>query len=295
MNQSFEESYNGPLIENSLFQLPIEEIGPLFCFGNDGRTTNETQKIQKINSAPEKKEVIQKDNMNKTNTEKINDNNNMLKRKRKLGRRTNEEKENQKIDEENAKDYHTKYRKDNLQKKIKHISIYSCFKYVNEILKNIYDINSSKDKLNYQLLKLDHYLTKETKVEFNKSMLENTMKWILTNQVSTKYKKFPGKQNQYLLEDSLLKCTAEDKKKLELLLNMKYKDYLDLYRGNKPEYKDMFKGLVTFEQYCKSDDFIKSYSDHENYKKCLEEYLNGYEKILENTRQRKPKKKKDLN
>ena len=38
------------------------------------------------------------------------------------------------------------------------------------------------------------------------------MKWILTNQVSTKYKKFPGKQNQYLLEDSLLKCTAEDKK-----------------------------------------------------------------------------------
>ena len=121
------------------------------------------------------------------------------------------------------------------------------------------------------------------------------MKWILTNQVSTKYKKFPGKQNQYLLEDSLLKCTAEDKKKLELLLNMKYKEYLDLYRGNKPEYKDMFKGLVTFEQYCESDDFIKSYSDHENYKKSLEEYLNGYEKILENTRQRKPKKKKDLN
>ena len=36
-------------------------------------------------------------------------------------------------DEENAKDYHTKYRKDNLQKKIKHISIYSCIKYVNEI------------------------------------------------------------------------------------------------------------------------------------------------------------------
>ena len=49
MNQSFEESYKDPLIENSLFQLPIEEIGPLFCFGNDGRTTNETQKIQKTN------------------------------------------------------------------------------------------------------------------------------------------------------------------------------------------------------------------------------------------------------
>ena len=212
MNQSFEESYKDPLIENSLFQLPIEEIGPLFCFGNDGRTTNETQKIQKTNLAPEKKEVIQKDNMNKTNTEKVNDNNNMLKRKRKLGRRTNEEKENQKIDEKNAKDYHTKYRKDNLQKKIKHISIYSCFKYVNEILKNIYDINSSKDKLNYQLFKLKYYLKEETKVEFNKSLLESTMKWILTNQVSTKYKKFPRNQNQYLLEDSLLKCTEEDKK-----------------------------------------------------------------------------------
>ena len=150
--------------------------------------------------------------MNKTNTEKINDNNNMLKRKRKLGRRTNEEKENQKIDEENAKDYHTKYRKDNLQKKIKHISIYSCFKYVNEILKNIYDINSSKNKFDFQLIKLKYDLTEETKVEFNKSLLENTMKWIYTNKQSTKCKKYDSKHNKYLLEDSLLKCTEEDKK-----------------------------------------------------------------------------------
>ena len=169
MNQSFEESYNDPLIENSLFQLPIEEIGPLFRFGNDGRTINETQKIQKTNLAPEKKEVIQKDNMNKTNTEKVNDNNNMLKRKRKLGRRTNKEKENQKIDE-NAKDYHTKYRNDNLQKKIKHISIYSGFNYVNDILKNIYDISLSKNKFDFQLIKLKYDLTEETKVEFNKSL-----------------------------------------------------------------------------------------------------------------------------
>ena len=71
--------------------------------------------MEKINSIPEKKEKIKNDNINEINTEKTNENI-MLNKKRKLGRRTNKEKENQRTDE-NDKKCHNKYSNDNLQKK----------------------------------------------------------------------------------------------------------------------------------------------------------------------------------
>ena len=84
------------------------------------------------------------------------------------------------------------------------------------------------------------------------------MKWILSQKISSKFKKYDPNHNKTLLEKSPLICNEEDKNKLELLLNMKYIDYLDFYRGNKPEYNQIFEGLVTFEQYCQSDDFLKT-------------------------------------
>ena len=55
------------------------------------------------------------------------------------------------------------------------------------------------------------------------------MKWILTNQASSKYKKYDINHNQNLLEKSILDCTEEDKRKLELLLNMIYIEYLNFF------------------------------------------------------------------
>ena len=290
INQSFDESYNDPLKANGLCPLTTNEIRSLLNLENDYRITNEIHPMEKINSIPEKKVKIKNDNINEINTEKTNENI-MLNKKRKLGRRTNKEKENQRTDE-NDKKCHNKYSNDNLQKKIKHISINSGFNFVNDILKHIYNKNQSKKKFSHQLIKLNYKKIYNTKVEFNRSFLENTIKWIFTNKVSSKYKKYDSNHNQILLEESLLKCNKEDKEKLELFLNMKYIEYLDYYRGNKPEYNEIFQGLVTFEQYCKSDDLIKTYSDHENYKKSLEDYLNGYEKKLKDVRPRKPKTRK---
>ena len=216
----------------------------------------------------------------------------MLNKKRKLGRRRNEEKENQNNDAVNNY-HHDKYGNDNILKKIKHISIYSCFNFINETLEKIYNKYPTKKKFEHQLIKLDHAIIKDTKVEINKSILDNSMKWIITNKTSSKYKKYDGNHNKTLLEKSLLDCNEEDKNKLELMLNMKYKEFLDFYRGNKPEYNQIFEGLVTFEQYYKSENFLKDNQDHENYKKELEKYLNNYEKILKDIKGRKLKKSKN--
>lgn len=291
-SQSFGECFRDASITNSLFPLVMMENELPLNLRNDFITSNETHQIPRINSTPERNDEAQNNNINVSNVENVNANNNMLNKKRKLGRRSNEEKENQNRDEDNEI-YHDKYSNDNLLKKIKRISIYSCFKFINEILKNIYNTFPKKKKFEHQLIKLKQGIIQDTKVETNKYILDNTMKWILSNKISSKCKKYDKYHNRILLEKSLLVCNEEDKNKLELLLNMKYIDYLDFYRGNKPEYDKIFKGLVTFEQYCKSDDFLNNHQDHENYKKELENYLNNYEKKLKDIKPRKPKKIKN--
>ena len=291
-SQSFGECFRDPSITNSLFPLVMMENELPLNLRNDFITSNETHQIPRINSTPKRNDEAQNNNINVSNVENVNANNNMLNKKRKLGRRSNEEKENQNRDEDNEI-YHDKYSNDNLLKKIKRISIYSCFKFINEILKNIYNTFPKEKKFEYQLITLKQGIIQDTKVETNKYILDNTMKWILSNKISSKCKKYDKYHNRILLEKSLLVCNEEDKNKLELLLNMKYIDYLDFYRGNKPEYDKIFKGLVTFEQYCKSDDFLNNHQDHENYKKKLENYLNNYEKKLKDIKPRKPKKIKN--
>ena len=290
-NQSYNDFFRDSSITNSLFPLTIIENEPLLNIRNDFKTSNETHQDQRINSTSERNDEIKNDNINESKEENIN-NNIMLNKKRKLGRRSKEEKENQ-INDVANNNYHDKYRNDNLLKKIKHISIYSCFNFINEILKKIYNTFPKQKKFEHQLITLKHLIIKETKVEINKFVLDNTMKWILSQKISSKFKKYDPNHNKTLLEKSPLICNEEDKNKLELLLNMKYIDYLDFYRGNKPEYNQIFEGLVTFEQYCQSDDFLKNNPDYENYKKELENYLNNYENKLNEIKGRKSKKSKN--
>ena len=55
------------------------------------------------------------------------------------------------------------------------------------------------------------------------------------------------------------------------------------------------KKLMTFEKYCESDEFKKKYSDSEEYKLCLKNYLYNYEEKLKSTKERKPRKKRNNN
>ena len=224
----------------------------------------------------------------------LKENHTMLNRKRKIGRRSNEEKL---INNNNHEKYHDKYRYDNILNKIKHISIEPCFNFVNNIMKNTYKNNVSKKnpKFEHQLIKIDYNLIKDVKVDFNRYIAKQTMKSILTSKKCKKYTKYDDDHNQKRIEECLIDCNEEDRKKLELLLNMTYLEYLDFYCGKKTEYNDILNGLMTFEKYCESDEFKKKYSDSEEYKLCLKNYLYNYEEKLKSTKERKPRKKRNNN
>ena len=282
-NENLFDSINKFFCSNDSFFSKENEYEFLLGNENINNTNIYTQKTPKINFDP--------DIFNEENNLRLN--NTTINKKRKRGRRKKEEKEKEKNEDDQI--YHDKYQKDNILRKIKHISIESCFNYVNDILKKIYKMQIPKTKLKfeYQLIKLNHELVKDIKIDVNRFIAKQTIKWILTNNKCTKFKRYDNNHNKILIEKSLKKCSEQDRKKLELLFNMSFSEYLELYCGKKNEYSDILEGLITFEQYCNSDDFKEKNPDHEQYKECLKDYLYNFENYLKVARERKPRKKRD--
>ena len=86
MKQSNNYFFRDHSFTNSSFPLTIIENESLLNIRNDFKTSNETHQNQRINSTPERNDEIQNDNINESNHIRVN-NNKMLNKKRKLGRR----------------------------------------------------------------------------------------------------------------------------------------------------------------------------------------------------------------
>lgn len=257
-------------------------------------TKNETNNDLNIN---EESHIPQEKNNNENRDNNANDNiynddSILLNKKRKLGRKKKEEKNNI-IDNNNC---HTKYRKDNLQRKLKYISIDSCFKYINEyLLDKIYcQKYNSRKEYEYRLIKINHELIRNIKTDYNKKLLEQKMRWIFTQTKCKKFKNYEDNHNEFLIKKCLIDSQGDDKLKLELLFNMTYSEYLDFYCGKKKEYKDILNKIITLEQYCESEEFKKMHPDYDKYKKELKNYAHEYKNILYKTNERRPKKNKKL-
>lgn len=216
-----------------------------------------------------------------------NDNNILLNKKRKLGRKKN----NDKKYNENS---HDKYSRDNLQRKIKHLAIESCINYINEkILGKIYENNYTPFKKDeFRLIKIDHNIIKNIKADYNRMLNKQTIKWICTQKKCKKYKNYEDNHNKILIEKGLKDSSGEDKKKLEVLLNMTFLEYLDIFSGKNTENNINLTGLMTLENYCETYDFKAKNPDHEEYKQYLKKYCHDYENILNKIKERKTKKKK---
>lgn len=314
-------SYNRPFNMNDSFNKLYEDCSDVNIKDNiDEPNLNKEERIIRIvesngntcfdsnsyvvdNSESNKQKVLEKEQERKIedifgkNIEDKKTNNSFLNKKRKTGRKKDEEKKTKKDNDQNC---HDKYSKDNLNRKTKHISIGACLNYINEkILDKIY-INkyNSRKTSQYRLIKIDHSLIKNIKKDFNEELLEKNIKWIFTRDKCKKYKQYENNHNEILIENSLKDVTGELKEKLEQILNMAYLDYLNYYCGNINDYKDIFEGLITLDQYIESEDFKKEHpEDHEQYKENLKIYCCNYQNILKQTngRNSKPKKKTTQN
>ena len=168
---------------------------------------------------------------------------------KKCGRKTKESKET---------GFHNKYSDDNITRKIKSKTFKKIINYINSI------INNQKGKLLY----LSSDQVKQSKVDYNKKLLNKTLKDILSYNISGKYTNYKPQHNKYIIEE-LLKEDEEKRIFYKSLLNLTLLDCINHLRG------DIFikelKGLGTL------DDMIHDLSEGIKYKQMFRYYFLNFE------------------
>ena len=201
-----------------------------------------------------------------------------FKEKKKLGRKI---KSNECLGE------HNKFSDDNIQMKLKNGILKSIFKFINIKIKMVYS-NKDKSSLNkMQLLKLKQKSKESTKAEYNKNLLNRTLKSIFSEEVSGKYLRYNPNHNKDLIKKLITDKDEEKRDIFNKLFNLTFMDCLNYFRGS--HFLKELNGMNQFEQYLKE---LKLGNNDEMYKNVLKYYLVNYEREVMNRKERNRHKRK---
>ena len=206
----------------------------------------------------------------------IDEENNLLKNKRK------------REPEKKAIKTHSKYSYDNLKRKCKHLIIENVMKFVNKKIYEEYNGNLNKGIFKKELVKLNQSQKKNSSAEFNKLFLNKTIKEILSQKITKKIKFLSEDHNKNMIN----KILEEKKDKFESLFKLTFIECLDHFIGNKQI--EELKGLTLFSEL--KEQIIKKYEkDGELYYNNLEIFFKQFEKRINNAKPRKKSKSNNSN
>jgi hypothetical protein len=157
---------------------------------------------------------------------------------------------------ENIKGEHTKNATDNIERRIKNYFYDSTLDSANEKIK-IYNQSQNGDGVYPQLKDIDSQIKKQSSKNENEKLLDNTVKDMLCEKISSKYKKFPEDYNKKIIDKIYQEGKAEEvinflNQKVLLLYNRFIED--DKERGN-------FKPLTYYIERMKEkekDDYLET-------------------------------------
>ena len=200
-----------------------------------------------------------------------------FKEKKKLGRK-------KKLEEGLGE--HNKFSDDNILRKIRSAILNSVLIFINKTIQTIYsnlDKNSLKD---IQLFKLSKKTFEKGKAEYNKQLLNKTLKSIFSEDISSKYSRYSQKHNKNIIDNLINEKDEIKREYFNKIFSLTFKDCLNHFRGS-VIIKEL-NGLKNFEQY-----FIDSKlgNDKEMFKKVLKYFLFNYEKEILNKKERNRIKK----
>lgn len=289
--ESFNPNFNSTLFEPDLDDSFSEKQGQtinllsLDDLGNKSLINLHFLDNKKIdtNLSPQKKESSNSSNNISNKFDSIS----KEKEKSKFGRKRKREKEKQL---KNNRKVHDRNRRDNIQRKVKHIIIDSSLSLTNQLLRKIHINKQSEKKFDYQLIKINYKLIENIKAEDDVDFTNKTLKWIFCQKKSTKYKKYEKNHNANLIETSLNDSNTEDNQLLELILNMTFLEYMEFYIEKKYECIETLKGLKTFDEYCEINNSKEKKPDDEKYIQLLKDYAYNYIDNINKIKKRNPKR-----
>ena len=187
---------------------------------------------------------------------------------------------------------HNKYSDDNIIRKIKKAVLNNTMEYINEKIFEIYsDIckSSLKEK---RLLKMKQGAYEKGRANYNKSFLNQSLKLLFSEEISTKYTKHSPQHNKNTIEMLINEEDVDKRSAFLKLFSLTFRDCLNHFRGT--AYIEELDGMIIFEEYCKILG-LNGNEDKYKYKKLLEYFLMNYEELIMAKKQRNLRKEKKNN
>jgi hypothetical protein len=197
------------------------------------------------------------------NNIEISNEKNMLRIKRKRGRK--------KLNSINNKE-HNKFSQDNLFRKIKYLIFTSLRKYDNDVICKVYNNNIGRGIFTKQIFKINHEQIFSSDTIFNRNLLDKTQGEIFSENITTKFSNYPLSHNKDVIE-ALLNESDEEKRKIFIkLFNKTFLECIQHIRGSKK-----ISELEGLEKVFKKE--MNELHEETNYINELKNLLNNYEEI----------------
>ena len=175
---------------------------------------------------------------------------------------------------------HTKFSYDNLKRECKHLVIENVINFVNKKIAEVYEGNIGNGIITKKLLKLNQSQKINSDVEFNKLFINKSLKEILSQNITKKYKLFGQDHNKKVIE----KIIVEKKSEFEKLFNITFIECLDHFIGNKKI--EVLNGFTLFNEL--KENIVKKNKDEGiSYYENLEIFLKEFEKRINDSKPRK--------
>jgi len=271
-----------------------KNIVPEFSHSEDENFFNYYQKYEKpinsnINNNNNKENLFEKNSLLNV---KEKDLKKYLKESKKIksrcGRKRNNNNDENNNNEENE---HDKYSDDNVRRKIKRILLTYLLKYINKQIKIIYKGKIGKGILKKELKIINQSLIVNTNVDYNKELLNKTLREIFSEDLSKRYTTLPLDYNRKVIKELMNDVDEEKRIYFQKLFNITFIESLKHFRG---EQNKILEGLESFDETNEIKyKFKKEYKDWKDYTLQLRHYLDNYENIISKKTSRMRNKEKD--
>lgn len=128
--------------------------------------------------------------------------------------------------------YKNKYEKINLLRKIKIISLDLILKFINKKIAEVYNNNLEEGINTKVLLKINPQQIKNMCADYNKKLLNKTLREIFSADISKKFIRYPPSHNRDIIEKLLNEEDKEKKETFVFLFNKTYKECIQHLRDD---------------------------------------------------------------
>ena len=180
---------------------------------------------------------------------------------------------------------HTKYNRDNIITKIKRNLYNNFLEFINEKIK----LSDNKEIKKIKLKKINGEVIKISSREGNLNLLKKTLKEILSERLSSKYKKYISINCNYNKE-KINYIFNSNEEELKNILNKNLREILFIYCNNNVENED-FEDFEKFKRLKDDIEKFKNKNEKEEYINLYENAAYNFEKIIKGIHPRKSRKR----